>query len=93
MYSKGYGYSPILDVLNAQGRKTKKGQAFIKNSLNSILTNPKYKGMYVFNRSSAKSYAGTRNTHLYKDEEEIIAIDGGCPAIVTPGSTIRFRTG
>ena len=84
MYSKGYGYAPILEVLNAQGRKTKKGHAFLKNSLNSILTNPKYKGMYVFNRSSAKSYAGTRNTHLYKDEEEIIAIDGGCPAIVTP---------
>ncbi len=84
MYSKGYGYSPILEVLNAEGRKTKKGQAFMKNSLHSILTNPKYKGMYVFNRSSAKSYAGTRNTHLYKDEENIIAIEGGCPAIVTP---------
>jgi len=84
MYSKGYGYSPILEVLNAQGRKTKKGQAFLKNSLNSILTNPKYKGMYVFNRSSAKSYAGTRNTHLYKDEEDIIAIDGGCPMIIPP---------
>ena len=23
--------------------------------------------------------AGTRNTHSYKDDDEIIAIDGGCP--------------
>jgi site-specific DNA recombinase len=38
--------------------------------------------MYIFNRSSAKSVPGKRNTHLLKDDEEIIAIDGGCPQIV-----------
>ena len=27
--------------------------------------------------------AGTRNTHSYKDDDEIIAIDGGCPGIVS----------
>ena len=82
MYSKGHGYSAILDELHFQDRRTKKGTAFMKNSLYSILTNPKYQGVYIFNRSSAKSIAGTRNTHLYKDDEEIIMIDGGCPQIV-----------
>lgn len=83
MYSEGYGYSPILERLWKEGRKTKNGKDFVKNSLYSILTNPKYRGLYVFNRSSAKSIAGTRNTHLYKDDDEIIAIDGGCPGIVS----------
>lgn len=82
MYRDGYGYSSILEVLHEKGSKTKKGQEFQKNSLYSILTNPKYQGMYIFNRSSAKSGDGTRNTHLYKESEDIITIEGGCPQIV-----------
>ena len=54
----------------------------MKNSLYSILTNPKYQGTYMFNRLSARSIAGTRNSHLYKDDEDIIVIEGGCPQIV-----------
>ena len=82
MYSRGYGYSPILDKLHALGRRTKNGNEFQKNSLYSILSNPKYQGMYVFNRSSAKNSVGKRNTHLYKDDDEIIYVEGGCPQIV-----------
>lgn len=84
MYSQGYGYSPILARLHQEQRKTKNGKDFQKNSLYSILTNPKYQGKYVFNRSSAKSITGTRNTHLLKDFEEMIVVDGGCPQIVDP---------
>ena len=82
MYSEGYGYSSILDRLHLYGMKTKAGKDFQKNSLYSILSNPKYQGMYVFNRSSAKNSIGKRNTHLYKDDEDIIFVDGGCPQIV-----------
>lgn len=82
MYAKGYGYSPILERLHHEGRKTKNGNDFRKNSLYGILTNPKYQGIYVFNRCSAKDCNGRRNTHLYKDNEDIIAIDGGCPQII-----------
>ena len=82
MYRDGKGYSAILDALHERGRKTKRGQDFQKNSLYSILTNPKYRGMYVFNRSSARSGDGSRNSHLYKDSEDVITIDGGCPQIV-----------
>lgn len=38
--------------------------------------------MFVFNRSSAKTPEGTRNTHLLKSSEEIICIEGGCPQII-----------
>lgn len=82
MYAEGKGYSEILDTLHEKGYKTKNGKDFGKNSLYSILTNPKYQGIYVFNKSSAKSITGTRNTHLLKSHEEIIAIDGGCPQII-----------
>ena len=82
MYSKGYGYSAILDRLNSLNMTTKLGKSFQKNSLYSILSNPKYQGLYVYNRCSAKSSVGTRNTHLYKDDEDIIFIEDGCPQIV-----------
>lgn len=82
MYSKGYGYSAILDKLHEGSYLTKKGTAFRKNSLYSILTNPKYQGIYVYNRCSAKTELGTRNTHLHKDIEDMVIIEGGCPQIV-----------
>ena len=82
LYSQGKGYSYILDVLQSEYRYTKNKTHFRKNSLYSILTNPKYQGIYVFNRSSAKSIHGTRNTHSLKDSEDIIAIEGGCPQII-----------
>ncbi|MBO5248018.1 MAG: recombinase family protein [Clostridia bacterium] len=82
LYSRGFGYTPIIDTLYRQGRKTKLGKDFQKNSLYGILTNPKYQGIYVFNRSSAKRVDGTRNSHFYKNNEDIITVEGGCPQIV-----------
>ncbi|MBR6790683.1 MAG: recombinase family protein [Oscillospiraceae bacterium] len=82
MYADGNGYSEILDALHRENMLTKNGNEFGKNSLYSILTNPKYQGTYVFNRSSAKSVSGTRNSHLLKNSEEIIAIENGCPRII-----------
>lgn len=84
MFADGESHSTIIKTLNALGYKTKKGADFIPTSLYSILTNPKYSGLYVFNRSSAKNALGTRNTHLLKDADEIITVEGGCPAIVEP---------
>lgn len=82
MYAEGSGYTEILNTLHEKHRKTKTGSDFRKNSLNSILTNQKYTGTYIFNRSSAKAPDGTRNSHRHKTPENIIAVDGGCPQIV-----------
>lgn len=84
LYYQGYGYSHILSVLNEKGFKTKIGRDFHRNSLYSILTNPKYQGQYVYNRVAAKQFDGTRNNHQYKDIEDMVIIDGGCPQIVDP---------
>ncbi len=82
MYAEGYSYSDILTELNSHNWKTKLGGKFSKNSLHSILSNEKYSGTYIYNRSSPKNEDGTRNSHRSKPQEEIISIPNGCPQIV-----------
>lgn len=79
MFADGYGYSEIIDRLNAHGYKTKRGKMFGKNSLYEILSNEKYTGVFVFNKAAARA-DGKRNNHAQK--ENYIHIEGGCPAIV-----------
>ncbi|WP_159413127.1 recombinase family protein [Ruminiclostridium josui] len=81
MYCDGYGYSSIIDALNAKGYKTKNGMTFGKNSISSILSNEKYAGVFVFNKTERK-IAGKRNGHRTKSDEEIIRVPGGMPAII-----------
>ena len=82
MYVNGMGYNKMVDELRFRGLKTKKGQPFTKNSLHDILRNEKYSGIYVFNRSATKDYEGKRNNHASKDDESVIRIAGGIPAII-----------
>lgn len=81
MYSEGHGYNQIIDKLNQLGYKTKLGRAFGKNSLSDILRNEKYIGTYTFNKSS-KAVNGKRNSHKTKNNDEIIRIYDGIPAII-----------
>ncbi len=82
MYAKGCGYGEIISALNAGGYKTKTGKFFGKNSLYEIMKNEKYTGVYIFNKSSSRGLKGTHNRHKYKNEAEIIRIEGGMPAII-----------
>ena len=83
MFVAGRGYNKIIDTLNEKGYKTKKGNVFGKNSLHDILTNEKYSGVYVFNKTRKKDASGKRNGHVSKTDDEIIKIPGGCPAIIS----------
>ena len=76
-------YNEIIDELNALGYKGKRGTPFGKNSLNSILKNPKYTGTMTFNRSAAKDIDGKRNGSAYKSEEEIIRVKDAVPQIIS----------
>ena len=82
MFAKGYGYGAIIKELNDKNYVTKCGNPFGKSSLYSILTNPKYKGSFIYNRRASKSPNGTRNDHAYKDYSEMIVVEGGCPRLV-----------
>ena len=83
MYLNGSTYGEIGNVLNQRGLRTKAGKQFGNNSLHSILKNPKYTGTYVFSRMKAKNVDGKRNSHAYKDDEDIIKVEGVVPALVS----------
>lgn len=82
MFADGHGYTEIINYLNEHGYATKKGRIFGKNSLYEILNNEKYTGIFVFNKAAAKA-DGRRNNHAYKANEQIIRVEGGCPAIIS----------
>ncbi len=66
MYANGYGYSAIIDYLNAHGYHPKRGGMFKKNSLHDILGNEKYIGTFVYNRATGKDgsfHSGTGNPY------------------------------
>nr|DAG85443.1 MAG TPA: integrase [Caudoviricetes sp.] len=79
MYSENYGYRLIINKLNELGYKTKLGRSFSVSSLHDIIINEKYRGVYVWNKRKSKK-AGN---HAYKDDEEIVKIEGGMPRIIS----------
>lgn len=82
MYSNKYTYNDMAKELNARGYKTKSGNEFSASSFNSILTQRKYIGEYVYNRRVAKSLTGKYNSHANKPEDEIVRIPGAVPRII-----------
>ena len=82
MFADGHGYTAIINYLNEHGYKTKKGRIFGKNSLYEILSNEKYTGVFVFNKSAAK-VEGRRNSHTYKDDDKVVKVENGCPQIIS----------
>ncbi len=80
-YIKGYPYSYTIDELNNLGYKTKKGNNFGKNSLNGILSNEKYTGVYIFNKTVRTSSNG-KSRNDKKSEDQIIKVEGGVPQII-----------
>ena len=83
MILEGHSYRKIITALNDQGYKTRGGKPFTTNSLYSILRNEKYRGCFVFNKSASKDLNGKRNGHQYKDFEDMIRVEDGCPRIVS----------
>ncbi len=83
MHLEGYGYTEIINKLKSMNLKTKAGIDFGKNSLYSILTNEKYTGVYVYNKSASKDMNNKRNGHKYKSDDEIIRIPNGVPQIIS----------
>lgn len=82
MANEGYGYTAIINKLNSLGYKTKRGNPFGKNSLHEIFINERYKGVFVFNKRHGGVFRKSRNNHEYRDDSEVIRIEGGCPQLV-----------
>ena len=79
-YADGRSYREIIDGLNADGLKTKRGQPFGSNSLHDLLHNEKYIGTLVYGQKPYREN-GTRNTHA-NDGADAIRIEDFLPAII-----------
>lgn len=81
MFVQGNSYSEIASTLYNQGYKTKLGRKFTNSAFYSILTNEKYIGTYVFNRTVPQPRDGKRSNKSRPDDE-ILRIPNGIPAII-----------
>lgn len=78
-YASGKSYREIVAGLNADGIKTKKGNAFGANSLHDLLKNEKYIGTLVYGQRPYRE-DGSRNTH--QAAADCIRIENAIPAII-----------
>lgn len=81
LYLSGMGYDDIIEHLKKNGYKTVNGNDFSKSAISSILTNPKYMGTYIYDKTSPKDSDGKRNSHSTKDK--YVEIPDGMPAIIS----------
>ena len=79
--AEGETYSAVADYLNKHGYRRRDGTLFTPY-LFDLLTNRKYIGEYIWNKTRKKNAFGNRVSRLYKDEEDIIRIPNGLPQIV-----------
>lgn len=79
-YAGGKSYREIIDGLNRDGLKTKRGNSFGTNSLHDLLHNEKYIGVLIYGQSPYRE-DGTRNTHS-KDLTNAIRVEDAIPPIV-----------
>lgn len=49
LYSKGNGYKSVVNTINKEGHRSKRGNAFATATVKEILTNPVYIGMIRYN--------------------------------------------
>lgn len=82
MYNNGYSTRQIASFLNAEGFRTKFGNLFTHMAFFEILQNEKYTGVFVYNTIRSKD-RNRRRKKQQKPENEIIRVEGGCPAIIT----------
>ncbi|MCL2035469.1 MAG: recombinase family protein [Oscillospiraceae bacterium] len=91
MHLDGCSYGDIEQALADMGCIGKRGSKVRKSSMHTILTNEKYTGLMVYNKSAAKDAHGKRNGHKYKDEAEIIKIEGLVPQIISKEDFLKAR--
>lgn len=79
MYAYNKSYTQISEFLQKKGIRTRKGNIFTRNTMNSILKNEKYIGVYTFNKykySYLRKYIGKI------ENKDCIKIENAIPAII-----------
>ena len=92
MYIDGYSYGDIIEVLNNKGYHTRRGKPFAKNSINNILKNERYTGVYIYVIDTSKNPTGKYKRFGGEyDPEAVIRIPGGIPAIISEDDFIKVQ--
>ena len=78
-YAGGKSYKHIIDDLNAEGLKTKRGNPFGSNSLHDLMKNEKYIGVLTYGAHPVRGRS--RNIHA-PAHEDTIRIEDAIPAII-----------
>jgi site-specific DNA recombinase len=83
--------TPIYTIKNGPNKGQIKGGTFYtKAALIDMLHNPKYAGVYVYNRAPQR-VEGSRNWHNSKPDDDLIRIPGGIPLIVSKEVFIQVQ--
>lgn len=78
MIAQGNSYNQVIDELDSQAYRTRKGEKFCKSTLNSMLKNEKYCGNIIYNR-----IGGKRKKHRVLIEQfDEIRNEGAIPPII-----------
>lgn len=79
MYLDNYGYVAISKELNKRGLKTKRGNAWTADTVNKLLRNEKYKGVYSHGKTHVTRYGGhqkvTKNKEWKSENTYPVIID------------------
>jgi site-specific DNA recombinase len=75
----GNSYKDIIDTLNKEGITTRKGRKFSPSTLNSMLSNVKYHGTYLYNREDGKK----KSKRVLIEKFDEVRTEGAIPEIVT----------
>ena len=70
-FELGYSYQDIINELKIRNIKTRKGNDFTKSTLNDMLSNVKYRGVYRYNRSDRKQ------SKIVKKHFDEVWLEGG----------------
>lgn len=87
MYAAGKSYNTILAALD--GARGKKGKPLGKNSLNSILKNERYIGVYTWNKRHVKFM---RNWAGGRPNADCVRLEGRTPRIIDNETWERVQT-
>jgi site-specific DNA recombinase len=83
MFLAGYGYNQIIRELADKDYKSRYGKPISKGTLGTILRNEKYTGTYIYNLTDGKDVQGKRNSNRKKDNEDVIRVEAGMPALIS----------
>lgn len=80
MYVEGYRYEDIVEAVADR-------KVLAKSAINSMLSNERYNGVYVFGRQTRAE----KNSHKLKPEAEIVRVPGGMPKIIDDDTWARAQ--